>query len=340
MVIIDMNKSKVAISLVRHLFHFAKTKGIDEEILLNKAELKLEDINNPDTFIDRSIFSKLLHVSYNLLKDEHLGLHLGEHFQFNALGIVGYLVENAATGKEVFLKLSKFNSLIGEGIAPTLDFRQDSFLVKYNVIEPIDNFFDQQCLNSILVKVITGVRIIVNKNQNPKNIFFSAKKPDDISEYQRIFQCPIHFNSDFTGIELDNSILEFKVVTADSEIHEYLEQKALKILNSEKRTSFIYEVKRLVMTKFPKANVNIDQVASEFAMSVRTFQRKLKDENHSFKTLVDQIRKDVAIDHIKSGVHNISQIAYLMGFSEASAFNRSFKRWTGFSPKLYRSTYN
>ena len=333
-----MKKSKVAISLVRHLFYFARIKGIDENDLLNKAKIKLEDIKNPDTLVDREIFSKLMYVTYDVLKDEHLGLHLGEHFQFNALGIVGYLVENAATGKEIFLKLSKFNSLIGEGIAPQLEFNSNTFIIKYNVLDKLDPFIDQQCLNSILVKVITGVRIIMDKHQNPTNVYFSAQKPSDISEYERIFRCPVHFNSDFTAIELDNSILDFKVMTADSEIHEYLEKKALKILNSETRNSFIYQVKRHIMMKYPKANVTIDKVAADFAMSIRTFQRKLKEENDSFKTVLDQIKKEIAIDHMKSGIHNISQIAYLMGFSEASAFNRSFKRWTGCSPKTYRST--
>lgn len=71
-------------------------------------------------------------------------------------------------------------------------------------------------------------------------------------------------------------------------------------------------------------------------MSVRTFQRKLKEVGHSYKELIDELRKDFALSYPKNPDLSIGEVAYLLNYADGSAFNRSFKRWTGRSPREYR----
>ena len=80
----------------------------------------------------------------------------------------------------------------------------------------------------------------------------------------------------------------------------------------------------------------ITTVARSLAVSVRSLQARLREEGTSYQTLLDEVRKELAQQHLKSGRHTVADVAYLLGFSEPSAFSRSFKKWTGLAPQLYR----
>jgi AraC-like DNA-binding protein len=81
----------------------------------------------------------------------------------------------------------------------------------------------------------------------------------------------------------------------------------------------------------------LTQVARKIALSPRTLQRRLKDYGTDFKRLVDDTRRRFSLNYLKNPEHTFTEIAYLLGYSEASAFNRAFKRWTGATPSDYRS---
>lgn len=80
---------------------------------------------------------------------------------------------------------------------------------------------------------------------------------------------------------------------------------------------------------------SIEDVARKMNVSERTLQLKLKAENTSFREISDEVRRDIAIHHLKKGILNVSEIAYLLGFSEVSSFSSAFKKWTGAAPSIY-----
>lgn len=81
--------------------------------------------------------------------------------------------------------------------------------------------------------------------------------------------------------------------------------------------------------------VSLDDIASNFNLSTRTIQRKLKDEQVSFQQITDEVRKSLAINYLKAGDVPIKQISYMLGYNELSAFTRTFKRWMGTTPGAY-----
>ncbi|HET8735254.1 MAG TPA: AraC family transcriptional regulator [Pricia sp.] len=83
--------------------------------------------------------------------------------------------------------------------------------------------------------------------------------------------------------------------------------------------------------------LSIDHVAANFNLSSRNLQRKLKEEGSSFKEIVDEVRKELAMHYLKDKNNQIKDVAYSLGYNESSAFVRAFKRWTGTTPSLYLS---
>jgi len=100
--------------------------------------------------------------------------------------------------------------------------------------------------------------------------------------------------------------------------------------------SIIERVTKSIVQNLPSGHANIEQVASDLFLSTRKLQRLLHFEDTSFIVLLNRIRQDLAERYIKDKNMDLTEIAFLLGFSEQSTFSRSFKRWTGISPTKYR----
>jgi AraC-like DNA-binding protein len=95
-------------------------------------------------------------------------------------------------------------------------------------------------------------------------------------------------------------------------------------------------VRRAITECMRDGDPNIARVAKKMTMNSRTLQRQMKRHSVRFKSFVDDIRRHFALNYLKDGKHTFTEIAFLLGYSEVSAFNRSFKRWTGQTPSVYR----
>jgi AraC-like DNA-binding protein len=95
-------------------------------------------------------------------------------------------------------------------------------------------------------------------------------------------------------------------------------------------------VRLLVKDDLPSGSVTVDRVAGQLGMSVRTLSRRLEGEGTSFRHLLDSVRHELAVAHLRDPRMELTEIAFLLGYSESSAFHRSFRRWTGRTPVEFR----
>jgi AraC-like DNA-binding protein len=104
----------------------------------------------------------------------------------------------------------------------------------------------------------------------------------------------------------------------------------------KKQTDMSSQVKMVIMNRVRDERLSLQLVADELFMSARTLQRKLEREGTSFQILLDEVRQELAEDYLLRLGMSGTDTAFLVGLSEPSAFVRSFKRWTGLSPKEYQ----
>jgi AraC-like DNA-binding protein len=95
-------------------------------------------------------------------------------------------------------------------------------------------------------------------------------------------------------------------------------------------------VRKAIAESLREGGPNLRRVAQKLAASPRTLQRQLKRYGVEFKNLADDTRRQFAMDYLKNPEDSLTQIAFLLGYSEVSAFNRAFKRWTGKTPSDFR----
>ena len=189
----------------------------------------------------------------------------------------------------------------------------------------------------VIAFTIREYQSLTGLDEGPLKVELPWDEPRDLSEYTRIFQCPIQFNAPRIAVLLKSSQVERKVVTSDYKLLRILLSHAEeKSAEMDRQRGFASTVKgsivRLVKIHFPTS----EEVAGHLNVSVRTLQRRLGEENRTYKEVLEELKKDLAFSYLKRPELSLGEIAHLLDYSELSAFTRSFKRWTGQSPTEFR----
>jgi AraC-like DNA-binding protein len=166
---------------------------------------------------------------------------------------------------------------------------------------------------------------------------FAHSRPDRIEEHERIFRCPLRFGAASNGIAFDEGFLSLELPGANTVLLGLLEGFASKIVGELRSPGSVMArvLERIEAALNEGRNPTIERVAGELGMGPRSLQGRLKEEGGSFREILDRFRRDIALECLKRKDASISEIAFLLGYSEQSSFNHAFKKWTGVSPRNY-----
>jgi AraC-like DNA-binding protein len=233
-------------------------------------------------------------------------------------------------------KILKFHQILYEGCDILLEMEGESMIFEYafhdinlsNDIQLAD--YSLSCSYSI-TKQLTGIPIDLIE------VRFRHEAPADISEYQRVFNCKLTFGSTMNAIVSDADIVNIPIREPNKQLFAVFEKYAETVLSKQAGNATYTQKVGSLISKMMGENVpQIDMVAKQLAISTRNLQIKLQEEGTTYSEILDQIRKDTAIYYLKNEDVSITEISYLLGFSEPSVFHRSFKKWTNLPPRQFQ----
>jgi AraC-like DNA-binding protein len=171
---------------------------------------------------------------------------------------------------------------------------------------------------------------------SPEEVRFEHRRPDDVSLYERVFGCPVYFDQSVTCIRFANEVLELPLVHAQRDVCEYLDKSAQEAMTMLHRGDLSEIVYRALSDQLTHGDVSLVAVARALGLSVRTLQRRLKEDGVCFQDLVDIVRHHRALELLLDREQSVAWISDHLGFSDPRAFRRAFARWTGMAPDAYR----
>jgi AraC-like DNA-binding protein len=219
-------------------------------------------------------------------------------------------------------------SFFVEGDTAVIQINDDSSL------EELQVFAIEEMFGCILgqTKWVTGKSLII------KSVHCSYGPRPYADFYQKVFQCPVHFDSPHNQIRFAASMLDTRLPQASSHsagiYKAYCEELAAQLDQAD--DDFVKKVRRVIMSH-SQLSPSSDEVAAVLCMSERTLRRKLNEEGFSYHQLVDDVREGIAKNYLTSSQRSVEDIAFTIGFSDSTSFSRAFKRWTGQSPKQFRN---
>jgi AraC-like DNA-binding protein len=190
-----------------------------------------------------------------------------------------------------------------------------------------------------LAAVLSACREIAASPIAPLVVQMPYRRPPDVKEYERFFAAPLEYGTLGAALLLRNEDLARPNALADKELTSYLDRLAEQILATvgSERT-LRDEVRRVLWSELAEGVPALAGVARTLGMSDRTLQRQLRKEGMSFAALLTELRRDLAPGLLRDGQLAVSEVAFLLGYEDPSAFRRAFHRWFGRSPRAYRGT--
>jgi AraC-like DNA-binding protein len=331
--------STVSAGLAAALLAYAKSRGADAADLRAKADLVDTELTDPDGRVSLRQYLALMHHAQIATIDPAFALHWGEDVGMADISILGLIMNAAPTMGAAFQQLQRYGRLAMEindpAGSPHFELHQQGnrlFMVYegttvQNVPELVENAF---------VRLTCGPRQFLTA-QHILSVDFTHAAPSYQHEYERIFQCPVHFNAKWNAMELHPEVASWTVAQSPEYMSKLLEEKAEQLLlNMSAQQSVRGQIEQALLPLLHLGNPGADQVAAQLGMSRQTLFRHLKNEGTTYRQVLEDLRHTSAISHLKSQTLSVGEIAYLLGFSDLAAFSRAFKRWTGQSPRDFR----
>lgn len=263
-----------------------------------------------------------------------LGLYIGEHIQPRHAGIMGYIGLSCDSLGEAFMRFERFHRLVYDGNPAVMSIHGDVVSLSWGIEHGLPG---QLADETAIAAFATIVRRLVNRKLEPTSINFVNPAPADTRVYEEFFGCPVTFGGTLTCVTFPTAYLMLPIAHSDPGLRTLLENQAEALLRAlPSGQVFQTELKAALARSLHEGAPTLEHVAQRLNMSPRTLQRRLAELDLSFQHLLDRTRAELARGYLLEGNLTLSEIALLLGYSEQSAFNRAFKRWTGLTPKSLR----
>lgn len=297
--------------------------------LLRATGLTAETCADADARIDADMLRAAWREAIRITGDPLLPIHLATALPPGALGVVEYLVRSAPTaGEALALGLRFLNILDSVARAELADGERDDEIELLALVEsPIPH-------EAYFAAVVGQGRVLAGEDFRPVAVDFIHVPDGDLAAYEAFFRAPVRFGAPCARLVLSRASLAVPLATADANLLPILIRHAEELLaRCQGPAPTTTEQARQVIARLLRRNQHdVEQVAAALGLTGRSLQRRLKDEGTTFQAVRDHVRCELAITYLKAGA-STAEVSFLLGFSEASAFFRAFKRWTGVTPR-------
>jgi AraC-like DNA-binding protein len=329
-------RQMISVAAMTGLLEAITAAGKDPDQILRAVGLDRSVLGNPEGFVASSIFTQLLEEASRETGDDCFGLHFGEHFNPKNIGPLAYVVINSPTILAGVENGGRYFKVHNQAAATSLDIEGQWVYLRYWITGSGVVSARQHNEYSMAV-VLNTVRLMVGSEWAPQEVQFAHQSPAQTTEHHRIFGAPVLFGHTSNALVVEREFIERQVPAADPRLCQILQRYLEQVLaDMPREDEVVSSVRKAIAETMRQGDPTIARVAKKLALSPRTLERRLKEHGTRFKKLMDDTRQRFAINYLKDSDHTLTQIAFLLGYSEASSFNHAFKRWTGMTPLQYR----
>jgi AraC-like DNA-binding protein len=266
------------------------------------------------------------------------GAMLGaERYSPGDYGLVGFVAMNSPTLGEALRQAVRFLGLWTDD--PGVELREDgTLLVEYRT-KFEDRLGVRFATEATHAEFLNAARLSTGQHIVPLEVRFEHIGPRDPAPHEAFFGCKVCFRADTTAMVFRQEDLALPLPKADAQLGEYLRSIAGQALAKRggDDPSPLDRIRTLIAEELQRGVPGQEQVAKLLGMSERTLRRRLEEEGTSFREVLDETRAHLARSYVADQRIPLSEVAFLLGFSEPSAFHRAFKRWTGTTPSTFRA---
>ncbi len=333
----DADPSVLA-SAATGIVKFIERQRGDVDRIFGNAGISPEMAGSPTLQLSLSSYCRLFEESARITRNDNFGLWFGNSFDPRDLGLWGYASLSAPTLGTALETLVDLFPLHQQSSSMAIKTSPDGLVrLEYRIDAPqiIERRQDAELSLGMFLNLI---REAMGQSWAPEEVHFEHPKPEGWREHERAFAAPAFFSQPTNAIVFRPQILKHIMPAADPRL-----MSAMKLClerlseRTDVRFSITDRVCSAVRAKLPEGFPQIEAIAAELRLPLSTIQRELHYDGLSYSTLVENTRRDLALSYVRQRQLSFSEIAFLVGYSELSAFSRAVRRWTGLSPRALRA---
>ncbi|EJM55584.1 AraC family transcriptional regulator [Pseudomonas sp. GM48] len=317
-------------------------QGLDLAGLCQEAGLDVEFVGRPGAFCERSVIYRLWDLAAQASDDLNIGLKAYGEFHPSSFQIVGYTMMSSSNLKRALERLVRFSPLIGTGFSLFLVQEQQHYRLASLDHQQHGSVKPRQYTDAALASLLGFCRWLAGgKSPQPLSVEFTYPEPEDTSEHQRLFGCPLSFGAAYDSILFDGQELLSPLSMANEALATLHDSFAVAQLDLLSGYFMVGRIRALITERLSQGQgqgqCDMESIAAALNISKRTLQRGLEKDGTQFKDVLNDVRRQMADFYLRHSHFNMKHVTSLLGFHDHSSFHKACIRWFGMTPGQYRT---
>lgn len=317
---------------VRLLLQGAERFGLNSTALCEQAGISAGVLQQPQERIPQTRVTALWSAISAACPDDDLALTIGRHIRLEHAPVISFAMQSSRNLREALERLLRFHRLIGEAIDLPMQENAEGVCIRFQARQPVPLL----SLHTAIVALVAMARWLTHQPVRPLSVTLRGQPPQHPERWQHYFGCPVTFSAPQNSIEFSHERLATPVAGANPQqaaAQDLAARHALQQLNEQQALAHVrYWIEQSLLLGEPDRA----WVAGCLGLSISTLQRRLRAHGVTFKQLLEDVRREQALQLLQQGVA-LPEIALRLGYQEQSNFQRAFKRWFDQTPGQVRN---
>lgn len=333
---VDKYIPMTSVMWVRNVVDALTASGLDGMALSHEAGIPLAVYGISEAGVPALNIARLWDLAMLVSGKPDIGLIAAGHFRPASLDTVGYLMMTSDVLLEAIKRGVRYHGSHSTATHTSLTQLDDGYRLEFHIMDGIVDV-QRQNHDFISAGILKFFRFMTGQDLKPVRADFMYPAPKDQKPHFQAFQCPLLFGAPRTALSFSNTDLVRPVITSNPLLVAMHEQVATRRMQQFGQSQATQWVRQLIVQAMPDSEPSRERVAELMGISPRNLQRQLCAEDTSFSKVLDETRHRLSNHYLANARLTLTDIAYLLGFSEQSTYTRAAKRWHGKAPKKIRS---
>jgi AraC-like DNA-binding protein len=325
---------QVRAAALTNYFEVARFVGLDPYEMLRRQGISPQSVTDPDQPIATGPVSRLLEDSARMSGCMSFGLLMAETRSAFSVGPVSLLLQHERSARAIIEALVRYQAMLGEAFAFSLEESGDVVIFRTDIVGGLAGPQAIELMMAITYKLISA---FASGSWCPEVAHFVHDPPADLSVHRRIFDCPLVFASDFNGFVCSAWSMDSPNPAAQPIMAEHARRYLDMLAPAPEDGSVVTRARRSLQLLLPAGRASLEQVGANLGLHPRALQRLLEKEGQTYASLLNEVRRELALRYLSSSRRSVTSVAEMIGYATPSAFARWFSAEFGMSPAAWRS---
>ena len=336
-------EGSMSVLVLRALVLGASLRGVEPARLAEQAGIPAELVSpailgDPDGRVLAGHVVRLWEHLPLALGDEAFGLTLASLAAGAPLSVGWWVVWSSPTLGDGLAQAIRYQRLLHDQARSELRWTTNAGVYRHQV-GALPERAPRHAIEFGFASFARFARRATGKEIVPSRVAFQHAAPRDLSQHRAVFGQNVEFDRDVDELAYDLQTLALPLLTADASLREVVESHARSLLEKfPDQQQLDARLRTAICETLRQGKLSLERVALRLGVPARTLQRRLKSEGTTFAERVDEVRRELAERYLRDRRLGVQEVAFLLGFSDVSAFHRAFVRWTGTTPSRYRES--